>query len=483
MYSDGNRGAWFSTSATLSMPWYQPDKWSKDEVQHWFETHNGGRFAEYAPKFAGVDGKEMTTLQAVDMHAMSVPPRQVRAICTAWHALFRPRYPGANDDDVPWAPHPVATKYMHRLLTMEPDIVPYTDHDVASWNKGSDATFLEVFKMPCRLMDDESDTNSTLVTGPNMRDAWDRALRVTQESKRHRVVVIGSPGHGKSRSIPSFIRHIIVTRRKECRERSEEHSDEGTARACAEHGDDEETITPSADEKRKRALPVVVLEHRKDNRVFMFEPMDRDDPESEYIAWTARPVHMFTTTPPVLDDADNVFIVDAGKVEGSKDPPHVPANTFFVCAPDQRYYSEFAKHATKVISRPWTEASVLAARQFMAPGLLEDTVRERMYMVGPIPRRVFGDDTDYRGYRHALDAPWFHATDDAAAVLHGTRAVDNVPTFQTHPGTFFLVHPTSVDDDPADRHVVVTIASEYLKNRMSIDVAARGDWSTCKRGR
>ena len=31
-------------------------------MQHWFETHKGGKWAEYASKFAKLDGSDMTTL-------------------------------------------------------------------------------------------------------------------------------------------------------------------------------------------------------------------------------------------------------------------------------------------------------------------------------------------------------------------------------------------------------------------------------------
>ena len=71
--------------AAESAPAGAPASWSADEVQRWFEAHNGGQWAKYAPKFAKLDGAEMSALSKEDFLRFADSPYG-SAIFNDWRA-------------------------------------------------------------------------------------------------------------------------------------------------------------------------------------------------------------------------------------------------------------------------------------------------------------------------------------------------------------------------------------------------------------
>ena len=53
-------GAGAGAGSTPSVPTSDPRKWDTTQLQHWFKTYKGGKWAEYASKFAKLDGSGMT---------------------------------------------------------------------------------------------------------------------------------------------------------------------------------------------------------------------------------------------------------------------------------------------------------------------------------------------------------------------------------------------------------------------------------------
>ena len=153
-------------------------------------------------------------------------------------------------DRLPWEFSEAATRYLAELLTAEPLRVPVNDNE-----ENTVSGDLEVFQLQCSLQRDERTTSSALVLPPSTRGMWREVLEATSNGRSdNRVLVIGTPGVGKSRSMNYFLKLVIDRRRQE-------HS-------------------PSL------SLPVIVFEHRKDKVAWLLAPKDPSDRESEYEAFS-----------------------------------------------------------------------------------------------------------------------------------------------------------------------------------------------------
>ena len=53
-------------AAAAAAPAGDPKEWGADEVQAWFQAHEDGIWAEYAPKFARLTGAKMSALEKED---------------------------------------------------------------------------------------------------------------------------------------------------------------------------------------------------------------------------------------------------------------------------------------------------------------------------------------------------------------------------------------------------------------------------------
>ena len=70
-----------------TVPTGDPRTWGAGQLQDWFKTHAGGKWAKYASKFVILDGGRMTALtkeDVVDFTDSSVG----RAIYNDWHKLL-----------------------------------------------------------------------------------------------------------------------------------------------------------------------------------------------------------------------------------------------------------------------------------------------------------------------------------------------------------------------------------------------------------
>ena len=66
-----------------------PRDWDEEEVQTWFETHNRGQWVEYASKFKGLSGQQMSAFTKDDFLLVVDPPFG-SAIYNDWQALLNP---------------------------------------------------------------------------------------------------------------------------------------------------------------------------------------------------------------------------------------------------------------------------------------------------------------------------------------------------------------------------------------------------------
>ena len=301
-------------------------------------------------------------------------------------------------DTLPWKFNEGATRYLQELLTTEPLHVPVVDEDVDTVvdeevdDRGTPGGHLEVYQLKCTLQDDEHVTSSALVLPPSTRGMWQAVLEATcTDLARHRVLVIGTPGVGKSRSMNYFLKLVIDRRRQE-------HS-------------------------AKLPLPVIVFEHRKDKVTWLFAPKDPNEQNSEYEAFSLHQQH-FIQVVAAVRCATNYLLVDTSQAENAKMPGLYPCNTVYVCSPDPRHYSEYRKHISgnSYFFPHWREGDILAAREYaMTPGktLSEKEVRERMTVVGPIPRRVFADNWDYVSFKRRVDNAMTNHQKDIEQVIRG----------------------------------------------------------------
>jgi hypothetical protein len=223
-----------------------------------------------------------------------------------------------------WEYDETTTGVVNSFFALEPERVPIV-------NDADNENYLEVTKLPGMLQRDEQDTGGSLVITPSVRALWTAVYKARPAGSRH--IVVGAPGHGKSRSLTYFIKLIY-------RMRSAQHD---------------------------LAMPVIVLEHRKDRRVSLFAPKNPTDRSQGYEAFTSTLTNFEASFEPALNVATNYYLVDSAAAEGSKMPPLVGSRTVFVCSPDPRHYDEFRKHCSEpAFYFPiWSEAEIVAANPYM----------------------------------------------------------------------------------------------------------------------
>ena len=66
-------------------PTGDPRTWDCSQLQDWFKTHKGGKWAQHASKFSALDGSDMTTLAKEDV--LRRVPDNGDAIYCDWQTL------------------------------------------------------------------------------------------------------------------------------------------------------------------------------------------------------------------------------------------------------------------------------------------------------------------------------------------------------------------------------------------------------------
>ena len=61
------------------------EQFSVEEVQNWFKTFKGGKYADFAKNFAGVDGDEMVKLSEQQTKEIAKDVANGIAIYNQWH--------------------------------------------------------------------------------------------------------------------------------------------------------------------------------------------------------------------------------------------------------------------------------------------------------------------------------------------------------------------------------------------------------------
>jgi hypothetical protein len=75
-----------AAAAAAAAPAGDPTEWGADEVQAWFQAHEDGIWAEYAPKFARLTGAKMSALSEEAFLRFADSPYG-SAIYNDWRAL------------------------------------------------------------------------------------------------------------------------------------------------------------------------------------------------------------------------------------------------------------------------------------------------------------------------------------------------------------------------------------------------------------
>jgi hypothetical protein len=313
-----------------------------------------------------------------------------------WWATYQDRR-NLVEDRVSWQYDTNATAYIQELLATEPKLV-----EVISEGEVFEG-HLEVTEMVNVLQRNELATSPTLVVPPSTRGMWDEVVRSTcAEVSDQRVLVVGSPGVGKSRSINHFIREVVHA-----------HRLKGWA----------------------HPMPVIVFEHRKDKTVWLFAPLDPASRRAEYEAFSVDRSEFSERKVAALHCPTNYYIVDSSQAEaGSSAPALLPATTVFVCSPDARHYSEWLKdiqRGFRIYCPSWSPGALLAGRPYMSD-LGEEEVSRRMEIVGPIPRRVFATMPDFEAFRRKIDSALRDNQADIEAVLR--EGAEGIEAEHNHDG-------------------------------------------------
>ncbi len=342
-------------------------------------------------------------------------------VCTARSGL-----PWTQDDD--------ATAYIQELPLAPIEVIPFTcvklDVDGSKFTTQED---ILVYKLKSMLQSDERRTSPVLVVPPGTRGAW-LALRTAIKPGQtdQNFLMVGSPGIGKSRTINYFIREVILERRQDL----------------------------------TRSMPVIVFEHRKDGCVWLFSPKNASDHMSEYEAFSMSTLDFDASKVAALKNPDNVYVVDSGKAQESKDPVFVRAVCVYVCSPDTRHFSEWSKHLQRGdrFNIPMWHMEALEAA-CLHLGVTLETVQERAPVVGPIPRRVC-NTAEYKRFKVKIDMAMSSKQDEIAGVLldgaggvetdhHRDKPLSSVFAFYERPGSNF-------------KEVVVGFVSDYARQKLGL---------------
>ena len=347
-------------------------------------------------------------------------------------------------DEHMWEHCEEASEYLHQLEIAEPIIVP-VEADTSSEQMNleeNEELSLHVFDMQMSLQKDESSTNNNLVLPKSTRDFWETVHQVgVHDDRINRLLVVGTPGLGKSRSINYFFRVVLQKHRK---------------------------LPADVD----RSLPVIVFEHRKDETVWLFAPKDPRDRQSKYSAFVLSLMDFKSRKCPALQIRGNYYIVDTASAENARMPVLCDANTIYVCSPDPRHYSEYQKHCNGTFYFPsWREEYIPAATPYMIPtysALCPEEAVERAQVVGAIPRRVYGSQDTYEDFKEKVDTFVANRQEDVYAVIQtGAFAIDSGSNDQKHPRSTIFLYETSIAS--YFKRAGVNIVSYYARLRLRMN--------------
>ena len=341
-----------------------------------------------------------------------------------------------------WCYDEVASTYLQELESVDPICIP-VDLGTASTQQceaDDEEQNLHVFEMERSLQHDESSTSTTLVLPKSTRDFWETVCEVgIRPDKINRLLVVGTPGMGKSRSINYFLRVIIQNQRN----------------------------LPAEDD---RSMPVIVFAHRKDKRVWLFAPENPNDRYGKYSAFKLSLHDFAEDVCSALNMRHNYYIVDTAMAENADMPILCNANTIYVCSPDPRHYSEYEKHSTQTFYFPcWRQEYIRAAAQYMVPRnspLTPDEAVARAQVVGPIPRRVYGSQENYDVFQKRIDNFIQDKQQDAFNVLQtGAYAIQSRSGM--NPRSTIFMYETSLASSfkVANIHIV----SYYARMRLDMN--------------
>jgi hypothetical protein len=256
-----------------------------------------------------------------------------------------------------------------------------------------------------------------------------------------RLLVIGTPGMGKSRSINYFLRVVIHEHRK----------------------------LPPDD---NRPMPVIVFAHRKDEIVWLFAPENPHSRQSPYSAFSIS-MHKFAASDcTALQSQDNYYIIDTGSAENARTPMLCEASTIYVCSPDRRHYSEYKKHCTGTFYFPcWRDEYIPAATPYMIPiysKLTPEEAAARAQVVGAIPRRVYGSQINYEDFKENVESFVTRDAQDVYDVLTtGTYVVDRGSQDQRHPRSTVFLYEAFLE--ASFLRASVKLVSYYARIRLTMN--------------
>ena len=245
--------------------------------------------------------------------------------------LLLSRFPVISAADR-WTYHSLATKYANELRDAESKPI---------------GAGVEMIKLKNYLQTSEQ-ASPDLITRACVRELWAEVRKVTQTPFKN-VLVTGSSGIGKSRSMAYLLRGLLL---------------EG--RTVVYHSNSEKTVF-------KFCLS-------SDGR-YEAKYVDEDD---------FRPASTVE-----LQDESNFYLVDTAT--NSISPPHVKAHTVLASSPNSEHFAQFVRNSPvhRLYMSPWSLEEMEAARREISPHLTTKELKTRFQHLGGFPRTVLGDESAY----------------------------------------------------------------------------------------
>jgi hypothetical protein len=242
---------------------------------------------------------------------------------------FLPLSPGFN-----WAPHADATAYANELLSAE----------VTKLANG-----VEVIPMTTFLQGTEAGS-PFIITRKCTRDLWDIVMNLTRTLRKH-VLVTGSSGVGKSRSMAYLLRNLLLNGK------------------------------------------TVVYESAEENIFFLFKPTgDKEGGGYEVMSVSLQDTSAEKIVE--LKDPDNFYLVDPSKTSG--EPVFVPAHTILASSPNPKHYKGFVRRdGTTTLYMPlWKIEELETVRHILDSSVTvtKDDLLEMFQDLGGRPRSIFNKE-------------------------------------------------------------------------------------------
>lgn len=205
------------------------------------------------------------------------------------------------------------------------------------------------------VYDPETKSNRTIVIREMSEQFWDSCLEVVNTPNyRYRVCVVGTPGTGKSSSIPLLIRMLLL--------------------------------------RYETATVVYILRKIKGSEWYYEFKREGNVVNAAVYNGT-----LFDSDIPSLSESSTYFIVDPGDTTYSCGPPaDFFPKTILVSSPDERHWGGSAFSKRRDIVKGvfkyypiWTLNELIGARAILGPNI---DVEERYRMFGGVPRMVFMTD-------------------------------------------------------------------------------------------